>query len=75
MSAAPAISRMAPATRPSEISRTAMPRNPTRSISMPAIVGSSGVEEVLNLPLSPSELIAFQNSAQTLKDWLDELGD
>jgi len=45
------------------------------SISMPAIVGSSGVEEVLNLPLSPSELIAFQNSAQTLKDRLNELGD
>jgi len=44
------------------------------SISMPAIVGSSGVEEVLNLPLSPSELTAFQNSAQTLKDRLNELG-
>jgi len=43
------------------------------SISMPAIVGRSGVEEVLNLPLSPDELTAFQNSAQTLKDRLTEL--
>ncbi|MRR29873.1 L-lactate dehydrogenase [bacterium] len=43
------------------------------SISMPAIIGSSGVEEVLNLPLSPSELTAFQLSAQTLKDRLAEL--
>ncbi len=44
------------------------------SISMPAIIGSSGVEEVLNLPLSPAELTAFQQSAQTLKDRLAELG-
>ena len=44
------------------------------SISMPAIIGSSGVEEVLNLPLSPAELAAFQQSAQTLKDRLAELG-
>jgi L-lactate dehydrogenase len=38
------------------------------AISMPAIVGRLGVEEVLNLPLSDGELKAFQNSAQTLKD-------
>lgn len=38
------------------------------SISMPTIVGRRGVEEVINLPLSPSELNAFQSSAQLLKD-------
>lgn len=43
------------------------------SISMPAIVGRQGVEEVLNLPISESELAAFQSSAQTLKDRLAEL--
>ena len=44
------------------------------SISMPAIVGRQGVEEVLDLPLSESELAAFQSSAQTLKDRLAEVG-
>jgi len=43
------------------------------AISMPAIVGRWGVEEVLNLPLSESELEAFQSSAQTLKDRLAEV--
>jgi L-lactate dehydrogenase len=43
------------------------------SISMPAIVGRHGVEEVIDLPLSEDELIAFQASAQTLKDRLAEL--
>jgi L-lactate dehydrogenase len=43
------------------------------SISMPAIVGRTGVEEVINLPLSEAELTAFQASAQTLKDRLAEL--
>jgi L-lactate dehydrogenase len=43
------------------------------SISMPTIVGRRGVEEVLNLPLSESELTAFQRSAQTLKGRLTEL--
>jgi L-lactate dehydrogenase len=43
------------------------------AISMPAIVGRRGVEEVLNLPLSESELTAFQSSAQTLKDRLAEV--
>ncbi len=41
--------------------------------SMPAIVGRRGVEEVLNLPLSESELAAFQSSAKTLKDRLAEV--
>jgi L-lactate dehydrogenase len=44
------------------------------AVSMPTIVGRQGVEEVLNLPLSNSELAAFQSSAQTLKDRLAELG-
>jgi L-lactate dehydrogenase len=43
------------------------------AISMPAIVGRRGVEEVLNLPLSESELAAFQSSAKTLKDRLAEV--
>ena len=43
------------------------------SISMPAIVGRSGVEKVLNLPLSDAELAAFQSSARTLKDRLAEI--
>jgi L-lactate dehydrogenase len=40
------------------------------AISMPTIIGRQGVEKVLNLPLSKSELVAFQSSAQTLKDRL-----
>ena len=43
------------------------------SISMPMIVGHQGVEEVLNLPLSESELAAFQISAHNLKDRLAEV--
>jgi len=43
------------------------------SISMPAIVGRRGVEEVLNLPLSESEFAAFQSSVQILKDRLAEV--
>jgi len=43
------------------------------AISMPAIVGRKGVEEVLNLPLSEAELRAFQASAQTLKERLSQL--
>jgi L-lactate dehydrogenase len=43
------------------------------AISMPAIVGCRGVEEVLNLPISEGELAAFQRSAQTLKDRLAEV--
>jgi L-lactate dehydrogenase len=44
------------------------------AISAPTIVGRNGIEEVLNLPLSASELAAFQGSAQTLKEALAELG-
>jgi L-lactate dehydrogenase len=43
------------------------------SISMPAIVGRHGVEEVIDLPLAEDELKAFQASAQTLRDRLAEL--
>jgi len=43
------------------------------AISMPAIVGRLGVEEVINLPLSEAELKAFQASAQTLKERLSQL--
>jgi L-lactate dehydrogenase len=43
------------------------------SISMPAIVGRQGVEEVICLPLSEEELSAFRASAQTLKERLSQL--
>lgn len=43
------------------------------SISMPAIVGRQGVEEVLNLPVSEAELAAFQSSAKTLQERLTEI--
>jgi L-lactate dehydrogenase len=44
------------------------------AVSLPCIVGRSGIEEVLDLPLSDSELLAFQGSARTLKDRLAEMG-
>ena len=44
------------------------------AISLPTIVGRRGIEEMLNLPLSERELVAFQQSAQTLKDRLADLG-
>jgi L-lactate dehydrogenase len=43
------------------------------AISMPTIVGRGGVEEVLILPLSEAELVAFQLSARTLIDRLAEI--
>ncbi len=43
------------------------------AISLPTIVGRRGIEKVLNLPLSDSEVAAFQHSAQMLKDRLAEL--
>lgn len=43
------------------------------SLSLPAVVGRTGVEEVLELPLDKSELAAFQASGQALKDRLAEL--
>jgi L-lactate dehydrogenase len=44
------------------------------ALSVPTIVGRRGIEEVLNLPMSEREFAAFQQSAQTLKDWLAEVG-
>jgi L-lactate dehydrogenase len=44
------------------------------ALSVPTIVGRRGIEEVLTLPMSEREFAAFQQSAQTLKDWLAEVG-
>ena len=44
------------------------------ALSVPTIVGRSGIEEVLNLPMSEDEFAAFQQSAQTLKDALAQVG-
>jgi L-lactate dehydrogenase len=44
------------------------------AISVPTIIGRSGIEAVLNLPMSQTELAAFQNSAQTLKEGLSGAG-
>lgn len=38
------------------------------AISLPSVVGRNGMEEVLNIQLSPEETELFQKSAQTLKD-------
>jgi L-lactate dehydrogenase len=43
------------------------------SLSLPTIVGRQGVEEVLALKLSDEELVAFQQSAQLLKERLAQL--
>lgn len=43
------------------------------SLSLPTIVGRQGVEGVLALPLSDTELDAFQRSAQLLQEWLAQL--
>ena len=44
------------------------------ALSMPSIVGKRGVERVLDMPLSDTELVAFHASAQTLKDSLQGIG-
>jgi L-lactate dehydrogenase len=44
------------------------------AISLPSIVGRRGLEEVLNLPISDEEQVAFQRSAQTLQGRLAQLG-
>lgn len=38
------------------------------AVSMPTIVGQHGAEQILHLPLSEDELVAFQNSARSLKE-------
>jgi len=43
------------------------------TLSLPSIVGRRGVETVLELPLSPDELAALQQSGQILKDRLGKL--
>lgn len=43
------------------------------SLSLPTIVGRQGVEGVLALPLSDTELDAFQRSARLLQEWLAQL--
>lgn len=43
------------------------------SISMPTIVGGSGAEQVLQLPLSDDELSDFQKSARILKERVDSI--
>ena len=43
------------------------------AISLPTIVGRRGAVEILDLPIDEDERVAFQNSAQTLKDRLAQL--
>ncbi len=43
------------------------------AISLPTIVGRHGAAEILDLPIDEDERVAFQNSAQTLKDRLAQL--
>lgn len=45
------------------------------AISLPTIVGRKGVEEVLNLPLSEQERLAFQRSAEILQERLSHLDE
>jgi len=42
-------------------------------MSIPAVVGQTGVETVLDIPLSPTEQNALCRSAETLKSVLDDL--
>ena len=42
-------------------------------ISLPTIVGADGIEEVLDLALSPDEVERFCHSSQVLKDRLAQL--
>ena len=42
------------------------------ALSVPTIIGRNGIEQVLDLPLSKSELAAFQHSAQTLREQLPQ---
>lgn len=43
-------------------------------LSLPSIVNESGIERVLELPLSEEEIKGFQHSADTLKQSLKEIG-
>ena len=43
-------------------------------ISVPALIGSGGIEDIMDIGLSNSELAALHNSAATLKSALNEIG-
>ncbi len=43
------------------------------ALSLPSVVGHRGIEAVLDPPLTASELVAFQQSGQILKDRLSRL--
>jgi len=43
-------------------------------LSLPSIINATGVERVLELPISPEEKEAFLHSARTVKDVLKQLG-
>ena len=43
------------------------------ALSLPAVVGRNGIQEVIDLPLAPDELEALHRSASILKSHLDEL--
>ena len=44
------------------------------ALSVPAILGSDGVEAVLELPLSSNEILELHHSADTLEATYNELG-
>jgi len=43
------------------------------ALSLPAIIGRGGAEQILEIPMADDEVAAFQNSARTLKERLAEL--
>lgn len=43
------------------------------ALSLPCILGRNGVDQVIDLPLSPSELSALNHSATVLRSHLDEM--
>jgi malate/lactate dehydrogenase len=44
------------------------------ALSLPSIVGSEGVERVIETGLSKQELEGVQNSARVLREYLDKIG-
>lgn len=44
------------------------------ALSVPAILGSDGVEAVLELPLSSNEILELHHSSDTLEATFNELG-
>lgn len=43
-------------------------------LGVPAVVGRTGVEEVINIPLAPEEAGQFRGSAEKLKEFLTSIG-